>query len=586
MNPPPDHSVLLHDAERSRWLLFTAPVEVLCAPTLAAVVPVLQAVDAAVQRRSLHAAGFVSYEAAPAFDPALRTQAPDAFPLAWFGLYAAPQEVPAPAAAAGPVPELGWEPSVSAARYRASIDRIREFIGAGDTYQVNYTLRLRTQALAEPWLLFQRLVRAQGPAYAAWVTLPEWCIACASPELFYRQDGECIESRPMKGTAPRGLWPAADRQRAAWLQRSRKNRAENVMIVDMVRNDLGRLAAAGSVHVSRLFAVERYPTVWQMTSTVRAATAAGLAEVFKALFPPASITGAPKVRTMELIADLEDSPRRLYTGALGFLAPDRRAQFNVAIRTVLFDRRQGTAEYGVGGGIVWDSSASAEAAECRTKARVLTQTTPEFRLLETLLWTPDAGYALLHRHLERLAGSAEYFGFALDLSALRQRLAETARAFPAGPQRVRLLLEASGQVAVEAAPLLPLAQPWRVCLAREPVRRDDCFLYHKTTHRRAYQEALAGRPGFADVLLWNERGEVTESCLANLVVERDGEWLTPPLRCGLLPGTQRAELLATAQVREAVVRVTDLPRCTRLRLANSVRGLWDVEWVPDPDPRP
>lgn len=587
MHQPPDNAVLLHDAGRRRWLLFRDPVAVLRAATPGEVAPLLHEVSRAVDRGALHAAGFISYEASPAFDPAQRTRPPDDFPLAWFGLYAGPVEVPSPDAGATlPAGEAAdWQPSMSAAAYRRALARVHEHIGAGDTYQVNVTLRLRAAGVTDPWGLFGRMLRAQGPGFAGWVSLPEWAIGCASPELFFRQDGDGIESRPMKGTAPRGLWPDDDRGRARWLRRSSKNRAENVMIVDMVRNDLGRIARPGSVHVPRRFDVECYPTVWQMTSTVVAATGATFPEIVAALFPAASITGAPKVRTMGLIADLEDSPRRLYTGTLGYLSPGRQAQFNVAIRTVLTDRRNGRAEYGVGGGIVWDSKATSEAAEWATKARVLRQDSPDFSLLETLLWTPGAGYALLEPHLARLAASAEYFGRPCPLAALRDRLAAAAADF-AVPQRVRLLLAASGAVTLEASALQPLPRPYRLCLARQPVASTDRFLYHKTTLRQTYQDALAARPGFTDVLLWNARGELTESCLANLVVELDGAWVTPPLRCGLLPGTCRAELLANGQIRERVVRVADLPRCTRVRLANSVRGLWDVEVVAAPPDSP
>jgi len=581
MDQPSDGSVLLHVAGRRRWLLFSEPVATLYAYTPADVLPLLTEVAQAVARRSLHAAGFVSYEAAPAFDAALRTRVADDFPLAWFGLYDPPAEVASPVAEAGAVVPVDWQPSVSTAVYREALRRIRDYIAAGDTYQVNYTLRLRAPVCPDPWLLFRRMVRSQGPGYAAWMSLPRWTIGSASPEVFFAQDGERIECRPMKGTAARGLWSGQDHDRSRWLGRSRKNRAENVMIVDMVRNDLGRIATPGSVCVPRLFEVERYPTVWQMTSTVSAVTRAPLPEVLAALFPAASITGAPKVRTMELIAELEDSPRRIYTGTLGYLAPGGQAQFNVAIRTVLTDRHTGAAEYGVGGGIVWDSRAPAEADECRIKARVLTQDSAEFSLIETLLWTPGEGYALLERHLSRLADSAGYFGFPCALAAVRRRLAEGVSGFAAVPQRVRIALEATGVLTFEAVPLKPLPTPWRVGLARSPVSSGDRFLYHKTTVRRVYQEALAGGPGLDDVLLWNERRELTESCIANLVVELDGEWVTPPVRCGLLPGTCRAELLATGQARERVVRIADLSRCTRVRLANSVRGVWDVEVVKD-----
>ncbi len=263
---------------------------------------------------------------------------------------------------------------------------------------------------------------AQDPPYGAFLDTGEWVICSASPELFFRLDGARIECRPMKGTAARGRTQAEDLAQARALQASEKERAENVMIVDMVRHDLGRVAQTGSVKVDRLFEVERYPTIWQMTSTVEAQTEAGLGDIFRALFPPASITGAPKVRTMQIIAELERLPRRLYTGTIGFLAPGRRAQFNVAIRTLLVNRPTGCAEYGVGSGITWDSDPEAEWQECRTKARILAPPVPAFSLLETMRWTPEEGYYLLERHLERLQDSALYFGFRFDLTALRLEL--------------------------------------------------------------------------------------------------------------------------------------------------------------------
>lgn len=569
-----DNTVLLHDAARQQWLLFRAPRAVLVAHTVDDVRAVVDSAESHTQAGG-YAAGFLAYEAAPAFDPALVAHPPGRFPLAWFGLYDQPEPFtwPDDGAAPAPVP-LTWEPSVTPDRYHAAIGRIRDQIAAGATYQVNYTLRLRAAPAGDPWALFTRLIAAQGAGYGAYVQLPEWIIACGSPELFFRRDGRELESRPMKGTAPRGLWYADDCRRAAELQASEKNRAENVMIVDMVRNDIGRIADVGSVHVPRLFDIEQYPTVWQMTSTVRGAADAGLGATLGALFPPASITGAPKARTMGIIADLEDSPRHIYTGTIGYLAPQRQAQFNVAIRTVLIDRGRDSAEYGVGGGIVWDSVAAAEWDECRTKARVLTQATPAFDLLETLLWTPEDGYALRERHVQRLIESAAYFGYPCDRAAVERAL----DALPAadGPLRVRLRLDRRGRLHREHAPLTPLPSPYRVTPAAQPVDSAERLLYHKTTARAVYADALRARPGYDDVLLWNERGEITESCIANVVVELDGRLVTPPAACGLLPGTLRAALLAAGDVAEQVITRADLARATAVYLVNSVRGRWPV----------
>lgn len=574
MNFSAENTAVLFDAARGQWLRFQQPRQVLVARTLAAVLPTLAEVERQVAA-GLYAAGFVAYEAAPAFDSALRVRPDEGFPLVWFGIYSAPEPIDFPPPELAPQP-IAWAPSIAEEDYRAALARIKHYIGQGDTYQVNYSYRLRGPWRQEAWPFFVRLAHAQGRGYGALIDTGDWIVACASPELFFRLDGRRLTSRPMKGTVARGLRQADDLQRAAWLRGSEKNRAENVMIVDMVRNDMGRVADLGSVEVTRLFDVEKYPSLWQMTSTVAAATGAGLADLLRAMFPPASITGAPKARTMQIIAELETSPRRIYTGSIGFWAPGRVAQFNVAIRTVLVDVRRGTAEYGVGGGIVWDSQPRDELEECRTKARVLTEGLPPLDLLETLRWTPGEGFFLLQEHLARLADSAAYFSRPVDLAAIRQRLDEATRELPAAPHRIRLLVAATGAARIECRPLAPLAAPYRLRLAARPVASSSPLLYHKTSDRAGYEQALADAPDCDDVLLWNERGELTESTRANLVVELDGRWLTPPIDCGLLPGVYRARLLDQGKIAEQVVRLEDLRRAAKIYLVNSVRGMWEA----------
>lgn len=569
-------SVVLHDARTQQWLLFQRPVQIYVARNCASVVSVLRAVEQQVNANRLYAAGFIAYEAAPAFDPALTVRSPGAFPLLWFGVYHAPERIAFPPLPPPDLATIPWQPSVSEDEYQHAFQTIKAYIRAGDTYQVNYSFRLRAPFHADPWQLFVRMVHAQGYGYAAFVHTEDWAICSASPELFFALDGVDLHSRPMKGTAPRGLWYAADRQQADELARSEKNRAENVMIVDMVRNDMGRIATGASVAVPRLFEVEQYPTLWQMTSTVRCKSQASMTDILRALFPAASITGAPKVRTMQIIAELEPAPRRIYTGAIGFLSPERRVQFNVAIRTVLVDRRNHSAEYGIGGGIVWDSDKADELQECYTKARILVQPPPDFALLETMLWTPQEGYTLLEAHLARLADSARYFARPVDIALIRAKLATLAHSLPAQPHRIRLLLPHAHEPVLEARALAPLPRPYRITLARRPVNARDPFLYHKTTHRRIYEQAMAEAPGYADVLLWNEHHEVTEACIANIVVEMDGKLLTPPVSCGLLPGIGRSLLLAQGQVSEAIITVQDLRRCARIYLVNAVRGMWEA----------
>jgi para-aminobenzoate synthetase/4-amino-4-deoxychorismate lyase len=565
------------------YLNFDRPEQIITTSNIEEVLPKLRQIESAVNDQGLYAAGFLAYEAAPAFDPALQTQ-PESIaplPLLWFGLYEQPETItlPAPDTAYS----LGdWRPSVSPEAFEQAINQIREYIAAGETYQVNYTFRLQAAFQGDPLALFTDLVPAQRPNYAAYNETEDFAICSASPELFFTLDGDLLTSRPMKGTAARGTTQAGDRQQAEWLQHSEKNRAENVMIVDMIRNDIGRVAQTGTVNVPDLFTVERYPTLWQMTSTVTGRTTASLSDILAALFPCASITGAPKVRTMRLISQLETQPRGLYTGCIGYLAPGRQAQFNVAIRTVTVDKRRQEAVYGVGSGIVWDSVARDEYQECQVKARILTERRPPFSLLETMLWTPEGGIFLLAEHLQRLADSAAYFDYPLDLEQLRQKLAETTAGLPPQPHKLRLLLDDQGRLTLETMLQLPPdpQKPFRIALPLESIQSDNIFLYHKTTHRRVYEQARLSRPDCDDVLLWNERGEITETTIANVLVRLDGRWLTPPITSGLLPGTHRAHLLAQGAIQEQIITLDDLPRMEEIHLINSVRERWKVSTIP------
>jgi para-aminobenzoate synthetase/4-amino-4-deoxychorismate lyase len=353
------------------------------------------------------------------------------------------------------------------------------------------------------------------------------------------------------------------------------------MIVDMLRNDLGHIAEVGSVRVPHLFEVERYPTVWQMTSTVTASSRASITQIISALFPCASITGAPKPRTTRIIAELETTPRRIYTGCIGFIAPGQQAQFNVAIRTLLIDRTTGIAEYGIGGGIVWDSTPEGEYEECQIKARLLTDVRPEFSLLESLLWSSEGGYFLLDYHLRRLSASADYFNYPFDLARIRAELDKLVAGLPPIAHKVRLLLARAGTVTCQATPLEDIPKPAiaRVKLAHVPVNSRDVFLYHKTTARQAYQAAESGCSDCDEVLLWNERGELTETTSANIVMELDGERLTPPVSSGLLAGTYRAWMLDQGLVQERVIPIEDLERCTRIHLVNSIRKQRNVRFI-------
>ncbi|MCX6359518.1 MAG: aminodeoxychorismate synthase component I [Armatimonadetes bacterium] len=563
------------------WLRFQAPVRILAAQAPDKAADAVREAAAAT-RRGLWAVGWVSYEAAPAFDAALPAHIDLGFPAAWFGLFGPPEPLAEPPDAA-PAPELAWAAETTPEAHRSAVRRVAEYLASGDTYQVNLTYRMRAGGARSPYALF-RAMAATEPPHSAYIDTGRWAICSASPELFYRQEGDLVVSRPMKGTADRGLWPDDDARRARDLRNSEKNRAENLMIVDMVRNDLGRIARMGAVTVPHLFTTERHAGVWQLTSTVTCRTDASLEDVFAALFPAASITGAPKRRTMQIIRELEATPRRVYTGAVGCFAPGRRGRFGVAIRTALVDRRDGAAEYGVGGGIVWDSDPADEWRETLSKARVLRPAPPECRLLETLLWDPWTGWALREGHLRRMGRSAGQLGFRFRPGEALAALQGACAALPPVPHRVRLLCDRSGALEVEAAPLPPGPPSEWIVPAAAPIDSSDPYLYHKTTRRLVYRDAAASRPGAPDVLLTNGRGEITETTIANVAMRVGGGLVTPPVRCGLLPGVRRAAMLEAGTLRERPITLEEALEAGRLTLVNSVRGVWEVRLLADVPP--
>ncbi|HDR9803121.1 TPA: bifunctional anthranilate synthase component I family protein/class IV aminotransferase [Burkholderia cenocepacia] len=513
--------------------------------------------------------------------------------------------------------------SVSRDAFDAAIGAVHDALRAGDSYQVNYTYRLNFDVFGTPLALYRRLRARQPVRYGALIALPggAWVVSC-SPELFVEKQGDVLRARPMKGTAPRSADPGEDAAAAAFLASDPKNRAENVMIVDLLRNDVSRIARTGTVKVPALFSVEPYASVWQMTSTVEAGWRDGttFAQMLRALFPCGSITGAPKYKTMELIDAIESTPRGLYTGAIGWLdAPkDEAGQagaaasggvagcgdfcLSVAIRTLTLDavdvdsndtdgtgtatvgRRRGTM--GVGAGIVLDSVAADEYAECELKARFLTDADPGFQLFETTAATRADGVRHLDRHLARLQRSADAFGFRFDADALRREIDARCAALDGdGPYRMKLALAKDGTFDITAAPLKPLpAGPVGVLLASAhgfaPTRSGDALLLHKTTRRAEYDRAwqAAEALGGFDMLFVNERGEVTEGGRSNLFVKLDGRWVTPPLASGVLPGVMRGVLLddrAFGAVERVVTR-DDLARAQGLLLTNALRGALDA----------
>jgi para-aminobenzoate synthetase/4-amino-4-deoxychorismate lyase len=566
-------TVLLWNATASKWLFFKKPLQVITAATGGSVRDAFNKVESLVKLNQWHAAGFISYEASSAFDSAFHLCPSGDLPLLWFGLYEKPEEFQLPVLDAQSYTLGEFVPNISRHEYNQAIQKIKKYIHCGDTYQVNYTLRMRSDFSGDPWHLFLAMVQAQPSGYPVFINTKRWAVCSASPELFFLLENERLLCKPMKGTVHRGRTNAEDAALAEWLKQSEKNRAENLMIVDMIRNDLGRVSDIGSVQVPALFEVERHPTLWQMTSTVTANCSRPLSEILAALFPCASITGAPKIRTMDIISELEPDPRHLYTGSIGYIAPNRFAQFNVAIRTAVIDKVCGRAEYGAGGGIVNDSIAEEEYSEALLKAKVFTEHPKAFALLETILWTPDEGYFLLEYHLNRLADSARYFDYPDRIDAIRNQLLGLVANYHGLPQKVRVLLNRDGRNEIKAAPIRIAdgLQCIKVKLAVHPVNSADIFLFHKTTIRKIYEDARAGCPECDDVLLWNERNEMTESSIANLVVELDGKLKTPPIESGVLPGTFRQWLLEQGEIQEQLLSMDELKRCTQIYLVNSVR---------------
>ena len=468
-------------------------------------------------------------------------------------------------------------PSVDELMHAGQVERIHRWIADGDCYQINLTFPIRLRVYGHPFALYAHLRERQPVRYGAFLSVPDETILSFSPELFFARSGPLVVTRPMKGTAARGRTPAEDAAQRARLLASAKERAENVMIVDLLRNDLGRLASPGKVRVTALCEAEAYPSLWQLVSTITAdLPEVALADVFAALFPCGSITGAPKIRAMQLIAALEKSPRGLYTGALGWLAPNGDCRFNVAIRT-LEVAADGQATLGVGSGIVADSDAGKEYRECLLKAQFVTAFDPGFELIETLRL--DAGtYPLLEMHLDRLGESARALGFTCPLSAISAALANEAQRYRAGVFRVRLSLAHNGAFQIAATPLVDERRQavWRVVLASERLPADDYLRRHKTTARAYYDRVLAqlaATPEVFDALFVNTRGEVCEGARSNIFVERAGVLLTPPLACGLLGGVLRRSLLDAGRAVEHILRVDDLRSPAALYVGNAVRGL-------------
>jgi para-aminobenzoate synthetase/4-amino-4-deoxychorismate lyase len=568
-----------HDSAAPRLRhAFGTPRTVLVAHALAEVRPVLDAVQAAAQQ-GRWCVGYVRYEAAPAFDAALAVHAPDG-PLAWFAVY--DQALPWPEDAHTGAAQVQWTETCPRPAFGAAMDQIQRAIAAGELYQVNFTAPLVGQWVGQPpegaaEALFAALQHAQPGGYAAFIDAGSEQLLSVSPELFFDwQDGQIL-ARPMKGTAARGATPERDAAQAQALRASPKERAENVMIVDLLRNDISRIAEPFSVQVPALFHTEALPTVWQMTSDVQAKTRPGttLADVFAALFPCGSVTGAPKVRAMQMIRALEPQPRGVYCGAIGVVRPGApgqgiRATFNVPIRTVAV--QAGRLRCGIGSGITSGAVPDAEWQEWRNKRQFLDRASQPFDLLETLA-LEDGQLRHAAEHLQRLASAAAHFGTPWESEKIQHCLQALAQAHPQGLLRVRLLLDAQGRASAQAFAMEPSPTRVRLQLADRPLMEAHGeFVRFKTTRRAHYDVFTPTQPGVFDAVLWNAEGEITECTRGNLAMRIDGRWVTPPLACGLLPGVGRALALRDGRLTERVVRVDEVARVQGWAFLNSLRG--------------
>lgn len=578
------NNLILHDNQSGKWLWFDQPLDVFSSDRPDTVLSILRETEQVTRNQNKFAAGFISYEAAPAFDPDLSVKKSTGFPLIWFGIFEAPKIVDQPYSGRIKDPELRWQISLTKAEYLQNIGHIKNFIRDGETYQVNYTFRNTAEFDKDVNEFFKRFYA--NSIYGAMINLDGFAIASHSPELFFRLEGDKIFCRPMKGTARRGRFAEEDLQIRDALYHSEKDRAENVMIVDMIRNDLGKIAKAGTVKVPGLFEIEKYPAVWQMTSAVEANTKVSITDIFCALFPCASITGAPKKRTMEIINALESTARNIYTGTIGFIAPGRGAQFNVAIRTLLYDKKNKMLEYGTGSGIVWDSKPEEEYTESMLKVHSVTRKFADknsFKLLETILWEKPTGFFLLEQHLERMKQSAEYFSFKFQQDEILASVHEAAKSLNGFRYKIRLMLKSDGEIRIETQPLPDHNQNGipRVCFAKQEIDSQNILLYHKTTARKIYQSAHADFPALYDVILWNEKEEITESCFSNVIMVKNGKMFTPPQTCGLLKGVFLSHILQQKKIKQRIIKKDELKSAEKIYLVNSVRKWQQVQLVFD-----
>ena len=552
--------------------IFTQPIKELKTRDLTEVTALLAQVES-FQEQGYYVVGYVSYEAAPAFEEKLAVhKAPllDEY-LLYFTVHDRVETSPIPLTYDEVDLPSNWQEVTSAEDYEKAIAQIHHHLRQGDTYQVNYTVQLKQDLSANPFAIYNRMVVEQEAGYNAYVEHDEMAVISMSPELFFEQNDRELTTRPMKGTTQRGMTAQEDLEQASWLEQDPKNRSENMMIVDLLRNDMNRISEVGSEHVERLCQAEQYSTVWQMTSTIKSQLRedVDLVEIFRSLFPCGSITGAPKIATMDIIKNLEPQPRGVYCGTIGLLLPNGRRIFNVAIRTIQL--YQGKAIYGVGGGITWDSTWESEYRELHQKAAVLYRKQARFQIITTGKISQKS-LLFEEQHLERLRKASRYFAYPFDPEILRQKIEAECQTCDANQDyRLRISLSKSGEIEVNRQVLTPLSPHFcqaKLCL--QEANLQQAFTYFKTTYRPHLNL------GEQEKIYHNKSGKLLETSIGNLVLKIDGKLYTPPIRLGILPGIYRQHLLETGQVEEKVLTLADLVQAEAIYGCNAVRGLYEL----------
>ncbi len=581
----------LTDKTNQKSFLFTDPVDILTTNKTLEVSKILKTIEKA--RRKYYLAGFLSYELASFVEPSIGENNLCGFPLLWFGVYKKPSIIENTSKLNYRNKEFSYftsehKPNITDVQYLERIKKIKDYIRKGQTYQINFTYKNKFKFFGNALDFYLNVRKRQPTSYSAFINFGDSSILCFSPELFFKKTGDYIYTRPMKGTIEKGKNRLQQKHNISFLKKSKKDKSENIMIVDLIRNDLGRIALNETVKTYDLFRVERYRSILQMTSSIRARLNKDISflQLVKSIFPSGSVTGAPKVSSMRFIKSLENEPRKIYTGSIGFITPKNNSCFNVAIRTVLIDKKENNAEVGIGSGIVYDSNPKRELKECRLKAKFLTDIVqPEFKLIETIFFSQKDGYYLLKYHLNRLSKSAKFFSYFFDRHNIRKKLDDFASRIGSKEDlfKVRLLLSKQGNVSLEDYKIKISNKPRYVRISTDRIDKDNIFVYHKTTNRSFYDNGLkkARKSGLFDFIYLNNNEEVCESSIGNLVIKKGSSFFTPPLSCGILCGVYREFLLRESslsrKIIEKVISAQDLVNCDKIFIINSVIKMQEVK---------